>query len=439
MRSLQVQVMAWLLPGFIVVCIVAGWGVYHSAQQAIEADLDARLGRLAGSARLALRNQLMTAPGKGRAPALRAFLTKEKFRAPGHYFEIWQSEGKQELPLPNSGKVQLPRPPSMSRDTVRYDATLETGERVRVSAMRVPQTGGYPPLDFAVAISRNQSDARLDRLVSELVIGGIVCCSALCLLLIVALRFIVQPLTRVGEQAAAMGAETLHKRFAVESMPVEIAPIVAKLNDLIARLEESFERERQFSSYLAHELRTPLAAIRTTSEVAAKWPEEASHEDFLEIARAAAHLQQTVDSLLLLSRLETTPTDVSSERVQLKPLIEDSLAFHRENAQERHLKIELLLDETAVLNTDPRLFRIIANNLIANATEYAPMRSEILLSVSAEDLVLKVSNLAPTWFQKISLACSTVSGGKTRCAAMRHTQDSGWPLLAVAQKPWDSS
>ncbi len=53
----------------------------------------------------------------------------------------------------------------------------------------------------------------------------------------------------------------------------------------MARLEEGFERERRFSGYLAHELRTPLAAIRSTSEVALKWPDQASPEDFHAIAR----------------------------------------------------------------------------------------------------------------------------------------------------------
>src|SRR5204862_4167903 len=148
-------------------------------------------------------------------------------------------------------------------------------------------------------------------------------CTVLCGLLALALRISMRPLVRLGEQATTMGADSLHERFAVETMPREIEPIVTRLNDLMARLEEGFDRERRFSGYLAHELRTPLAAIRATSEVAAKWPEQSSPDDFHEIAQSAARLQHTVDSLLVLSRLETASADVTSEAVVLGPLVDE--------------------------------------------------------------------------------------------------------------------
>jgi hypothetical protein len=239
MRSIRVQLLGWLLPGFVVVCVVAIMGVYFSAKQANDADLDARLGRLAGSARLALRNQANAGTGGTRTPGLRAFLAKEDFQSPGQYFELWTSDGVPERRSPNLGNADLPRPPELTRDAIRYDGTLENGERVRVSAMQYPQGGGSPPLAFAVALSRSEGEARLSRLLTDLAMGGVACCAVLCLLLVLALRFALRPLARVGEQAVAMGAASLHERFTVEAMPQEIAPIVARLNDLMARLEAS--------------------------------------------------------------------------------------------------------------------------------------------------------------------------------------------------------
>ncbi|HYF36610.1 MAG TPA: HAMP domain-containing sensor histidine kinase [Prosthecobacter sp.] len=395
MRSIQAQVIAWLLPGFVCVCALAGWGVYHSEKQAIEADLDARLGRLVGAARLVMRNHMMPGNTRMRGSALRAFLAKEEFQVLGQYFELWETQEVTGRRSPNLGNWHLPRPPELTRDTIRYDATLESGERVRISAMLMPQGSGMPPLEFAVALSRSEGDARLSKLMADLVMGGVACCVVLCLLLALALRIAMRPLARVGEQAAAMGAGTLHERFALEAMPVEIAPIVARLNDLMARLEEGFERERRFSGYLAHELRTPLAVIRSTAEVAAKWPEQSSPEDFQEIAQAAARLQQTVDGLLLLSRAESSSADVTSEPVVLGPLIEECLALHVERVKKRDLTFELRLDPRATVETDPRLLRIIVSNLIANATEYAPAGSGIVVTAGAEDEILRVGNLAP--------------------------------------------
>jgi hypothetical protein len=93
------------VPGFVLVCLVAIMGVYFSAKQANDAELDAQLGRLAGSARLALRS----GTGGTRTPGLRAFLAKEEFQLPGQYFELWTSDGMPELRSPNLGKADLPR------------------------------------------------------------------------------------------------------------------------------------------------------------------------------------------------------------------------------------------------------------------------------------------------------------------------------------------
>jgi two-component system sensor histidine kinase QseC len=392
---MRTQLLGWLLPGFVVVCASASLGVYYWGKQAIEADLDSRIGRLAGSARLALRNQMTAVSGGTRAPALRAFLAKEEFQSPGQYFELWTSTGVTERRSPNLGDENLPRPPELTRDAIRYDSTLKSGERVRVSAMRFPQSGGSPPLDFAVALSRSEGEARLSRLFTDLMIGGVGCCAVLCMLQVLALRFALRPLARVGEQAAAMGTGSLHERFAAEAMPMEMAPIVARLNDLMARLEQGFERERRFSGYLAHELRTPLAGIRSTSEVAAKWPDQSSPDDYRQIAQAAARLQQTVESLLILSRLETGSVDITDETVSLRLLVEECLALHLDRAKQRELRFDAQLDRSPTLETDPRLLRIIVTNLIANATEYAPPGSEIVIATTDRGPLLRVGNPAP--------------------------------------------
>lgn len=395
MRSIRAQLLAWLLPGFAVVCVAAGVGVYYSERQAIEADLDARLGKLAGLARLALRTQGTSGANPMRGPTVRLFSTREEFKTPGQYFEQWTVDGVVERKSPNLGSMNLPRPAEFPREEKRYNGILDNGDRIRVSAVRVAQLGSAPPADFAVALSRGDRDARLSRLIAKLVIGGLGFCAVLCGLLALALRSSLRPLIRLGEQATTMGSESLHVRFAVEAMPREIAPIVTRLNDLMARLEESFERERRFSGYLAHELRTPLAAIRSTSEVALKWPEQATPEDHAGIARVAARLQQTVDGLLLLARTETMSGQIVREAVALRPLVEECAALHAERAREREVTLTTRLDETAVLQTDARLLRIIVTNLVANAVEYAPPRTDVTLACRATDRLFEVINAAP--------------------------------------------
>jgi two-component system sensor histidine kinase QseC len=192
-----------------------------------------------------------------------------------------------------------------------------------------------------------------------------------------------------------MGAGSLHERFATEAMPLEIKPIVTRLNDLMARLQEGFERERRFSGDLAHELRTPLAAIRATSEVAAKWPDQSPLDDFREITQAAMRLQQTVDSLLLLSRVETTSADITVHTVALGPLVEECVSLHRERAEQRGLRFDLRLDAALTLETDSRLLRILVSNLMDNATEYAPSGTDVEVMANEGAPFLRISNFAP--------------------------------------------
>ncbi|MEN9636088.1 MAG: hypothetical protein RL077_4492 [Verrucomicrobiota bacterium] len=395
MTSLRTQLLVWLLPGFVLVCAVAGLGVYFSVRDAFEADLDARLGRLAGMARLALPNQSGVASSGPRGMTLRAFIAREDFKGSDQYFEQWTPDGTAERKSPNLGDADLPRPTEFTREGVRYDSSLENGDRVRVSAMRFSQVGSTPAVDFAVALSRKDGDAKLSRLAVQLVVGGLGCCAALCVLLALALRFAVRPLARLGDQAASMGAGSLHMRFPAEAMPSEIVPVVLRLNDLIGRLEKSFERERRFSGYLAHELRTPLAAIRSTSEVAAKWPEQSSSEDYAEIARITTRLQQTVDTLLLLAQTETASADVMREAVALRPIVEECAALHAQRAREREITLTFQLADAPTLETDIRLLRIIVMNLIGNAVEYATARSEVTIACCASDRLFEVSNAAP--------------------------------------------
>jgi len=88
-------------------------------------------------------------------------------------------------------------------------------------------------------------------------------------------RLGLRPLDALGGRVGTIDAWTLSERLPAESMPVELRPICARLNELLARLEDSFRRERRFSANVAHELRTPIAELRSLAEVALKYPGDA--------------------------------------------------------------------------------------------------------------------------------------------------------------------
>ena len=120
------------------------------------------------------------------------------------------------------------------------------------------------PLDAVVVVAgqRGQLDAMLQRVRFMLFGGGVGLLLVTSLAVPFVLRPGLRPVERVADRARTIDSKTLGERFPVEDMPRELRHICERLNDLLARLEASFERERRFSGDLAHELLTPLAEMR---------------------------------------------------------------------------------------------------------------------------------------------------------------------------------
>ena len=115
------------------------------------------------------------------------------------------------------------------------------------------------------------------------------------------------PLDDLGLRLEALDAESLGRDAGDRGTPPpSCAPMIRHLNGLLARLNESFAREKAFSANLAHELRTPLAELRAVAEVALKWPDEPSSgpEALAEIRAIGLQMESVVVNLLALARCE---------------------------------------------------------------------------------------------------------------------------------------
>ena len=228
-----------------------------------------------------------------------------------------------------------------------------------------------------------------------------------------ATRASLQSLVTVGDQAARIDAESLAGRFPSD-LPAELQPITAKLNDLMGRIEASFARERRFSADLAHELRTPVAALRTIAEVALKWPDQADSENYDDIVEITGELQTVIENMLTLARLEKASNKIACESVSIHDMVEDCWLMFESTANERGLEFHNSVDRQISLETDPKLYRIIVSNLLSNAAEYAPRESQIEIRIADDSSALLVSNPAPHLTRKkTSQKCLSDFGGMT--------------------------
>lgn len=318
------------------------------------------------------------------------------------FFEIWGEDGQ---PLRRSDSLWGSDLPSAEKPGAKpriWDLKLPNGKpgRVLVVKFSPDQLGGdrrdrpaRVDLNLAVASESEPLEEALAELLGVGAACGVVLYGATIWLVTRVLKRGLLPLGHLGEQAARINAESLTTRFPTENLPAELLPIAGRLNELLARLEVSFERERRFSADVAHELRTPLAELRSMAECSLKWPESRDPAADQETLAIAAQMQAMVASLLALVRGEQEQIGSQRAPVDLAALAREVWRPLESRAAERGLKINWVALPTTV-QADEALLRSILNNLFENAVEYAPAGEvvDIRLENDATSVKLRIRN-----------------------------------------------
>lgn len=181
-----------------------------------------------------------------------------------------------------------------------------------------------------------------------------------------------RPMTRVTQAIADIDEEHLDTALDAQTVPIELRPLVDRLNALLARLDAAFARERQFSADVAHELRTPLAVLHANVDLARKDPSASQAvqrrlDDMLETIEETSRL---VGDLLELARSEAGVVDVVEDSVDLRDMVEQEWAAVAEVAKQRGLTLRNEIAPATYLDTDPTKLRRIVANLLSNASVY---------------------------------------------------------------------
>jgi two-component system heavy metal sensor histidine kinase CusS len=202
-------------------------------------------------------------------------------------------------------------------------------------------------------------------------------------------------------EIAGLDATRLNSVLPSVGLPTEIAPVVAKFNQLLARLRESFAREKRFTADVSHELRNPLAALRTTLEVAASRDRGASeYRAAIEQGGALVlELQALCENLLSLARLDAGLIPAHPQEIPLRILVQACWRPFEARARERRLSFQNQIDAESRIASDPDYFRVIVSNILSNAATYtAPggiVRVRRRVVGNAPGLWLEVLNTGP--------------------------------------------
>ena len=190
-----------------------------------------------------------------------------------------------------------------------------------------------------------------------------------------------RPLATLRQQVEARDPKNLSPLDAI-NVPIEVAPLVQALDRLFARVRALLDNERRFTADAAHELRTPLAAIKTQAQVAraAVGDAERTHalDKVLLGCDRAAHL---VAQLLTLARLE--PGQLNRRTAcDLHRLAAAAIAEMAPGALEKGVEVQLIEGQEVRIDGDSDLLRILMRNLIDNAIRYSPSSSQVRVLVT---------------------------------------------------------
>jgi signal transduction histidine kinase len=248
-----------------------------------------------------------------------------------------------------------------------------------------------PPIAVVLARSTIEVDSSTHRITGVLIGVGLVGIALCVVVMLIIIQTGLAPVRALASAIAAVRADELTSRVESASTAAELVPIAQRLDELLARLAAAFARERELTAEVGHELRTPLAGLRATLELALdrERPADKYRAALVQSLAITLETERVVEALLSLARLDAGQAVAHATPVDLDQLVRDVMPTIATRVAER--KIELVTElEPVTLTTDRDKLRLVFVNLFDNAVTYANEGGEIRVTLIGT--VLRVSN-----------------------------------------------
>ncbi|MGD9900776.1 MAG: sensor histidine kinase [Calditrichaceae bacterium] len=306
------------------------------------------------------------------------------------FIEVVDSSGQ---PLKKSGNLyegSLPYHP-LIKEQIFFNTSLN-GDLIRMTQIPISNPHGLILGHLLIGVPLEDSQLVLTNLRTVLLIGFPIVLFVLFYLTRFIAGKIIAPVNRVISTAEIITRDNLEQRIDLPHHKDELYTLATTINDLLGRLTEALEREKQFTANASHELRTPLAIIKGTLEVLIRKPRKS--EQYIEKIRYCIketdRMSGLVDQLLILARHDAG---------KLKPkciplLIDDEIqsVIKRLETQILEKNINITFNNhnsEKIINTDPSLFGIILENLLSNSIKYSNPGGRIEIDFNKNEIFIK--------------------------------------------------
>lgn len=378
--SLRTKLTLWYVSLMAIVltasAVIAHLYLSHSLRRAVDASLGEQVQLI--EAQLRALEEGREFPGS----------RTERLAIAPAFIELITPEGKVADVAATSETDRVPLHPEplerarKSRIPIGEDARTRDGRAIRVVTWRVLNARGeveyFLRAGYVTEDIRRAERKLLRTLLVTTALALVVASLGGLLLATRALRLV----DRLTRAARAITARNLKERVEVPPSRDELARLADTFNQMIARLDEAFERERRFTDDASHELRTPLAILRSDLEIALR--RERSAEEYRHVLRRCLEevlrLSKLTDDLLLLSRSESGRLVLNFAPLPLDAICRDVIEQVRPIAETRRLNLTLQESgEPLLVRGDPQRLRQLFLNLLDNALKFTPPGGRIAL------------------------------------------------------------
>lgn len=376
--SLKQRLLVLALAAITLVWLGAAAFTYHDAREEFDEVLDAHLAQSA-SLLVAQASHDLGELETEHAPLLHKYARRVAF-------QIW-GKGYQ-LRLHSANAPQQP----LSNEERGFSNTTIDGHHWRVFSSW-DESGEYL---IQVAERTKVRDELAQDIAGNLLRPLWFALPLLALLLWIAVMRGLHPLDQLTREVAQREPDNL-AALDISSAPREVLPLIERLNRLFTRIEASMQKERRFTADAAHELRTPVAAIKAQTQVARAASGEAERIHALDNAilgcDRAAHL---IDQLLTLARLDTLDRSVA-EFCRLRAIATATIAALAPAALEKGVQLELLAGDETIVHGNAGLLQVLLRNLLDNAVKHTPPGTRVQVNITHERemVCLSVSDNGP--------------------------------------------
>jgi len=399
LRSLRLRLLLLLLGTISISTLISTLFSYHDAQHEIQELFDAQL---AQEARI-IHTSFLTNINTNDYRQLQQLLEQNASLAPeqshsnnnddaisqfGHLYErkiafqIWDKHHR--LVLRSLSAPQEPlSPQGLSPDTRGYHDVMLKGEKWRVFSLWNNQ-GQY------VVQTGEEYEIR-EELAGEISLNWIFTASLalplVMVLVLLAIQYGLAPLRSVVNQIRQRDPQHL-KPIHIENTPGEIKPLLVALNQLFQRVSTTLERERQFTDDAAHELRTPLAALKTQAQVALRTSVEQEKTAALhQITQSVDRLTHLLQQLLNLARLGAGKIQLQLKAINLYNFSNELLSQLVPMALDKNIELEMLneTDPGIRIMAEETSLGMLLRNIMDNAIRYTPVNGKISVEISEKN------------------------------------------------------